>query len=70
MSYNEGMLLLEVDIMSISDEIIKELDRLDEKERQEVLEKIKDKYMSKDVVLLSKNYSWWNNEEDDIYNER
>ncbi|WP_158735807.1 hypothetical protein [Alteribacillus sp. YIM 98480] len=56
--------------MSISDEIIKELDRLDEKERQEVLEKIKDKYMSKDVVLLSKNYSWWNNEEDDIYNER
>jgi hypothetical protein len=42
---------------------------VNEKERQEVLEKIKEKYMSKDFILLSKNYSWWDNEEDDIYNE-
>jgi mRNA-degrading endonuclease RelE of RelBE toxin-antitoxin system len=59
----------EVEDMSISEKFIKELDRLNEKERQEVLEKIKEKYMSKDFILLSKNYSWWDNEEDDIYNE-
>jgi len=55
--------------MSISEKFIKELDRLNEKERQEVLEKIKENYMSKDFILLSKNYSLWDNEEDDIYNE-
>jgi hypothetical protein len=55
--------------MSISDKILKELDMLEEKERQKVLDKIKDKYMSKDVILLSKNYDWWDNKEDDIYNE-
>lgn len=54
--------------MSISDKIIKELDLLDENERQKVLDKIKDKYMFKDVVLLGNNYAWWDNE-DDIYNE-
>jgi mRNA interferase MazF len=59
----------EVEDMSISEKFIKELDRLNEKERQEVLEKIKEKYMSKDFILLSKNYSCWDNEEDDIYNE-
>lgn len=56
--------------MSISEKIMEELDRLDERERQEVLEKIKEKYMTKDVVLLSKNYEWWDNEEDDVYNEK
>lgn len=60
---------MEVLMMSISDRIIKELDILDEKERQKVLDKIKEKYMSKDTILLSKNYAWWDNEEDDIYNE-
>ncbi|NWQ44617.1 hypothetical protein MLOOGBEN_28440 [Bacillus sp. EB106-08-02-XG196] len=55
--------------MSISERIIKELDMLNEKERLEVLEKIREKYMSKDVILLNKNYAWWDNEEDDIYNE-
>ena len=59
----------EVMDMSISEKFIKELDRLSEKERQEVLEKIKEIYMSKDFILLSKNYSWWDNEDDDIYNE-
>jgi len=56
--------------MSISEKILKELEMLGEEERQKLLEKIKDKYMSKDVILLSKSYDWWNNEEDDIYNER
>ncbi|WP_165820825.1 hypothetical protein [Pueribacillus theae] len=56
--------------MSISDKIIKELDMLDEEERQKVLDKIKDKYMSKDVILLGGNYSWWDNEKDDIYNDK
>ena len=55
--------------MSISDRIIEEIETLNEQERQKVLEKIKDKYMSKDAILLSKNYAWWDNEEDDIYNE-
>lgn len=40
--------------MSISDEIVKELDLLDEKERQKVLDKTKNKYM-KDVELLNNN---------------
>lgn len=56
--------------MTISEKILKELDMLNEKERQNVLDQIKNKYMSKDVILLSKNYDWWDNEEDDIYNER
>lgn len=56
--------------MSMSDKILKELDMLGEKERQNVLDKIKDKYMSKDVILLGRNYDWWDNEEDDVYNEK
>ena len=55
--------------MSISEKIIKELEKLDAEERQMVLEKIKEKFMSKDATFLNKNYSWWDNEEDDIYNE-
>jgi hypothetical protein len=56
--------------MSISDKIINELEKLDEKERQTVLQKIREKYMSKDAISLSHNYDWWDNEEDDIYNEK
>ena len=56
--------------MSISDKIIKEIDMLSEKERKKLLEIIKEKYMSRDVILLSENYAWWDNEEDDIYNEQ
>jgi 16S rRNA U516 pseudouridylate synthase RsuA-like enzyme len=63
------MMMMEVNSVSISERIIKELDMLNEKERLEVLEKIREKYMSKDVILLNKNYAWWDNEEDDIYNE-
>jgi hypothetical protein len=55
--------------MSIPDKIIKEIDMLSEQERQKVLDKIKERYMNKDVILLGENYSWWNNEEDDIYNK-
>jgi 16S rRNA U516 pseudouridylate synthase RsuA-like enzyme len=62
-------MMMEVNSVSISERIIKELDMLNEKERLEVLEKIREKYMSKDVILLNKNYAWWDNEEDDIYNE-
>ncbi|MDQ0300553.1 hypothetical protein J2S78_003021 [Salibacterium salarium] len=56
--------------MSIPEKIIKEIDMLSEEERKKVLEKIKEKYMSPDVILLNKNHDWWDNEEDDIYNER
>ena len=56
--------------MSLPDKIIKEIDMLNEKDRQKVLDKIKEKYMASDVILLNKNYSWWDNEEDDIYNEQ
>jgi len=56
--------------MSLPDKIIKEIDMLSEKERQKVLDKIKDKYMSKDIILLNENYNWWDNGEDDIYNEQ
>ncbi|MDC3414707.1 hypothetical protein NC797_06615 [Aquibacillus sp. 3ASR75-11] len=56
--------------MSLPDKIIKEIDLLNEKDRQKVLDKIKEKYMTSDVILLNENYSWWDNEEDDIYNEQ
>ena len=56
--------------MSISDKILRELDMLDDEERKKILEQIREKYMSKDVIQLNKNYDWWNNEEDDIYNEK
>ena len=61
---------MEVAYMSIPEKIIKEIDMLSEQERQKVLDKIKEKYMAEDVVLLGENYSWWDNEEDDIYNEQ
>jgi len=56
--------------MSVPDKIMKEIDMLSEQERQTVLDKIKEKYMATDVILLGENYSWWDNEEDDIYNEQ
>ncbi len=55
--------------MSISDKIMKEIEMLNEDERQKVLMKIKEKYMS-DVIFLGGNYAWWDNKEDDIYNEK
>jgi len=61
---------MEVCYMSIPEKIIKEIDMLSEQERQKVLDKIKEKYMDKDVILLGENYSWWDNKEDDIYNEQ
>lgn len=61
---------MEVHYMSIPEKIIKEIDMLSEEERQKVLDKIKEKYMDQDVILLGENYSWWDNEEDDIYNEQ
>lgn len=61
---------MEVFDMSLPDKIIKEIEMLNDKDRQKVLDKIKEKYMSKDVILLNENYSWWDNEEDDIYNEQ
>lgn len=59
---------MEVYVMSLPDKIIKEIDMLNEKDRQKVIDKIKEKYMANDVILLNENYSWWDNEEDDIYN--
>jgi len=56
--------------MSIPDKIMKEVDMLSAQERQTVLDKIKEKYMATDVILLGENYSWWDNEEDAIYNEQ
>lgn len=56
--------------MSMPDKIIQEIDMLGEHDKQKVLETIKEKYMATDVILLGDNYSWWDNEEDDIYNER
>ena len=60
---------MEVGYMSIPEKVIKEIDMLSEQERQKVLDKIKEKYLASDVILLGKNYFWWDNEEDDIYNE-
>lgn len=56
--------------MSIPDKIVKEIDMLSDGERQKVLDKIKGKYMARDVILLSENYAWWDNEEDDICNDQ
>jgi hypothetical protein len=61
---------MEVYDMSMPDKIIKEIDMLRAQERQTVLDKIKEKYMATDVILPGGNYSWWDNEEDDIYNEQ
>ncbi|GGK06187.1 hypothetical protein GCM10007063_30850 [Lentibacillus kapialis] len=56
--------------MSMPEKIIQEIDMLSEHDRQKVLKKIKEKYMARDVILLGESYSWWDNEEDNIYNER
>ncbi len=56
--------------MSTPERIIKAIDMLSEQERKIELDKIKEKYMDKDVILLGENYSCWDNEEDDIYNEQ
>ena len=56
--------------MSIAEKIIKEIDMLSEQDRKKVLDKIIEKYMATNVLLLGENYSWWDNEEDDIYNEQ
>ncbi|MGY0694666.1 hypothetical protein ACW2QC_18110 [Virgibacillus sp. FSP13] len=56
--------------MSLPEKIIKEIDMLNKKDRQKVLDKIKEKYMASDVVLVNENYSCWDNEKDDIYNEQ
>ena len=61
---------MEVCYMYTPEKIIKEIDMLNEQERQKVLDKIKEKYMTTDVILLGESYSWWDNEEDDIYNEQ
>lgn len=62
--------MTEVRHMSIPDKIIKEIDMLSEQEQQKELDKIKEIYMAEDVVLLGENYSWWDNEADDIYSEQ
>lgn len=56
--------------MSIPEKVIKEIDMLSEQDRQMVLDKIKKIYMAVDVVLPGENYSRWDNEEDDIYNDK
>lgn len=55
--------------MTGTEKIIKEIEMLSEQERQRVYDKIKQRNMSSAVVLLGDNQSWWDNEEDDIYNE-
>ncbi|NIK12793.1 hypothetical protein [Alkalibacillus almallahensis] len=55
--------------MSNPDKIIKEIDMLNEVDRQIVLRKIKEKYMMQDSILLNNNYDWWDNEADEIYND-
>lgn len=56
--------------MPIPKKIIEEIEMLNEKENQKVLDKIKQKYMaSTEVIVLGENHDWWNNVEDDIYNE-
>jgi hypothetical protein len=56
--------------MSKADRIIKELETLSERELQKVLDIIKEKYMSKEAIVINENYTWWDNKEDDIYNEK
>lgn len=42
---------------------------LSEHERQKLLDKIMEKYMATDSVLLGENYSWWDNAiDDEIWN--
>ncbi|WP_164669437.1 hypothetical protein [Virgibacillus doumboii] len=56
--------------MTNAERIMEELETLSEKELKKVLDKIKNKYMSQDATVVNENYSWWDNEEDDIYNEK
>ena len=44
---------MEVYDMSLPNKIIKEIDMLNEKNRQKVLDKIKEKSMASDVLLLN-----------------
>lgn len=57
------------DYMTATEKIIKEIEILSEQERQQIYDKIKQRDMSSAVVSLGDNQSWWDNEEDDIYNE-
>lgn len=47
---------MEVYDMSIPDKIIKEIDMLSERERQKVLDKIKEMYVYRDAILLRENH--------------
>ncbi|NHC42660.1 hypothetical protein G6549_22310 [Bacillus sp. MM2020_1] len=49
--------------LSISERIILEIELLNEKDRQEVLNSINEK------IFLRKNNTCWDNEEDDMYND-
>ncbi|WHX24580.1 hypothetical protein QNH47_10260 [Virgibacillus halodenitrificans] len=49
---------MEVRYMPLPEIIIKEIDMLSEEDRKKVLDKIKEKYMAKDVLLLGGNSSW------------
>lgn len=46
---------MEVYDKSLPYKIIKEIDTLNEKDRQKVLDKIKEKYMAGDVILLNES---------------
>ena len=46
-----------------------DIDKLNHEDREEVLRKIKEKYMMNDTIQLNESYSLWDNAEDDIYNK-
>lgn len=60
---------MKVFVLSLLDKIMNDIDKLNHENREEVLRKIKEKYMMNDTIQLNESYSLWDNAEDDIYNE-
>ena len=56
-------------IVMTGDEVIREIDNLDEDQREKVFKHTFQNYF-KDVWIVGSNYDWWDNEEDQIYDEK
>ena len=55
--------------MTLPEKIMRDIDMLNEKDRQKDLKQIIEKYIAPDTISLNENYSWWDHEEDDVYND-
>jgi hypothetical protein len=57
-------------LISKVDDIINQIGHLTDEECEKVLEHLRDRLNQSNAIILGKSYSWWDNEEDDVYNEQ